>query len=144
MEDHEASKAFKCEQCDKEFHLEWRLNQHIRGHSEIDQKCCHYYKNSKICPFEKNGCKFRHEVSVICNFGKHCRNTLCQFRHEVAKKSIVIEPNECDKYDFEEGIKSNSTTIKDNDALDKLRYYLKGAIEKASALKNDNEEKEKD
>ena len=40
------------------------------------------------------------------------------------------------------GINSNSTSIKDNDALIKLRKDLKDAIEKARSLENDNEEKE--
>ena len=44
--------------------------------------------------------------------------------------------------EFEEGINSNSTTIKDNDNLNKMRKDMKVAIEKARALENDNEEKE--
>ena len=83
MQDHEAPKEFKCTQCDKEFYLKWRLNQHIVGHIEPVRKCCHYFNNHKVCPFESNGCKFRHEVSSVCCFGKSCTRHMCPFRHDV-------------------------------------------------------------
>ena len=81
MENHDDPREFKCKLCDKEFYLQWRLNRHVRGHNESDQKFCHYYNNCNVCPFEKNGCKFRHELSPLCSSFKTCRRHMCPFRH---------------------------------------------------------------
>ena len=73
---HETRKMFKCDHCKKEFLLKWRLNQHVRGHKEMNKKFCHYFNNDQICPFDDIGCKFRHDVSDTCNFGKSCLSHL--------------------------------------------------------------------
>jgi hypothetical protein len=88
MKDHEARKEFKCEICNKEFFLKWRLNQHKRGHDENERRFCHYFNNNKTCPYEEIGCKFRHEISENCYFGKSCKNYLCQFKHESVQEVL--------------------------------------------------------
>ena len=91
MEGHERTKSFKCNQCEKEFFLQWRLNQHIRGHGKIHKRFCHYYNNSKSCPYENVGCKFVHELSAICSFGNRCNVGMCQFRHDVVNEPKTDE-----------------------------------------------------
>ena len=54
----------------------------MKSHSDINQKFCHYYNNGKFCPFEKLGCKFKHETSPNCVYLRRCKNTLCQFKHD--------------------------------------------------------------
>ena len=82
MESHQKSKNFKCDICNKEFYLKWRLQKHILGH-EKNKKFCHYYNNKLVCPFEENGCMFNHAISPTCIFKDKCANTLCQFRHKL-------------------------------------------------------------
>jgi hypothetical protein len=78
LKTHKEAETYDCEKCDKTFVLKWRLRKH-QGVHETD-RYCHYYNNQKFCPFEKLGCKFRHEQSAICKF-QNCNNSLCQFRH---------------------------------------------------------------
>ena len=63
MDSHEY-KPFECTKCDKTFVLKWRLTKHRSGHET--EFFCHYYNNEKECPFDKVGCKFRHEISPFC------------------------------------------------------------------------------
>ena len=35
---HENEKQFKCDHCDTAFYTGWRLNQHVKSHSDINQK----------------------------------------------------------------------------------------------------------
>ena len=46
-----------------------------------NKKCCHFYNNDKICPYEEIGCKFKHEVSNKCRYDKNCHIKLSQFKH---------------------------------------------------------------
>jgi hypothetical protein len=50
---------FKCEVCDKEFYLEWRLIKHMSVHSDRT-KPCKYDSRNMPCPFDIIGCKFKH------------------------------------------------------------------------------------
>ena len=75
----ETSKEFKCSTCDKEFFLQWRLNQHIKGHAEKERKFCHYFNNFKSCPFEEIGCRFNHDHAAFCKFEKLCTMTEDEF-----------------------------------------------------------------
>ena len=61
--EHGNEKTFDCEVCDQSFYTKWRLRKHTRSHEETNGKFCHYYNNSKKCPFEEFGCKFRHADS---------------------------------------------------------------------------------
>ena len=47
---------------------------------ETGARYCHYYNNSKHCPYDAIGCKFLHENSGACTFSP-CINSLCQFEH---------------------------------------------------------------
>ena len=94
-EEHDKPKMFKCDVCVKEFHLEWRLLKHKEGHSKT-LKYCHFFNNRKFCPYEENGCMFRHDLSPQCFFGKKCSNSLCQFRHETIQKEKQFPCIECD------------------------------------------------
>ena len=69
-------KTFKCELCDKTFHLKWRLTKHSLGH-ETQIRFCHYFNNGVECPFEEYGCMFSHSVSPQCWFKESCLNKLC-------------------------------------------------------------------
>ena len=80
-EQHVRSMEYKCDKCDKKFALKWRLKKHLEVHSKENTKFCHYFNNEKYCPYERIGCKFLHQNSSICYFGKRCANNLCQFRH---------------------------------------------------------------
>ena len=85
MKKHEGIKKFKCEECEKEFHIEWRLKRHKEVH-DIKTKKCHYFNNAKTCPYEEIGCKFAHRVSENCYYQRNCRNQLCQFKHDFNDK----------------------------------------------------------
>jgi hypothetical protein len=41
---------------------------------------CHYYNNSKTCPF-KEECLFLHEEAPICKYRKLCERMYCMFKH---------------------------------------------------------------
>ena len=53
-------------------------------HLNKNMRKCHYYNNSKTCPFKEVGCKFAHEASNKCNFLDKCKNHLCQFQHDIS------------------------------------------------------------
>ena len=74
-----AQMSYKCDVCDKEFYLEWRSKKHQKVHNG-NVKFCHYFNNSKTCPYEEIGCMFWHKEAQFCSF-KPCRNSMCQFRH---------------------------------------------------------------
>ena len=63
MEEHKVKKSFRCDICQKDFYLLWRLNKHRNVHLE-STKPCHYHTSKRKCPFEAVGCKFRHDVPV--------------------------------------------------------------------------------
>ena len=61
----------------------------------------HYFNNGKNCPFEENGCRYKHEHSDICSYGALCKNLLCQYKHinpdslpKGHKKVVSEEENE--------------------------------------------------
>ena len=81
---HNKLPKFKCDKCSKEFYIEWRLKKHQEMHLNINLKKCHYFNNSKTCPFEEVGCKFAHEASKKCHFLDKCKNHLCQFQHGIS------------------------------------------------------------
>ena len=80
MKTHKSITPLKCNICEKLFYVNWRLKKHIASHSESN-KCCHYFNNGKLCPFEDVGCKYKHEDSQKCKFNNNCRFKLCQFKH---------------------------------------------------------------
>ena len=82
MKTHEMNGKYLCTTCGKSFHLQWRLAKHITMHqNEKILRKCHFYNNSKDCPFEEIGCKFLHEKSKECKFKSKCKLDKCQYRH---------------------------------------------------------------
>ena len=98
--------VFKCKKCERIFNEEWKLKAHQKSHNE--HKCeqcektfrnediklkhikishenlkifCHFYNNSKACPFVDN-CIFVHEKSEPCKFGELCERENCMYIHE--------------------------------------------------------------
>ena len=96
---HEINPEFKCDQCEKSFFLEWRLKKHINLHMDTNVKYCHYFNNSKKCPFEEMGCMFLHSTSDICTFGQTCRRKLCPRRHSKEKSDTEINDTTEDTID---------------------------------------------
>ena len=79
---HNTEKEFKCDICDKAFHMKWRLSKHMNLHEIMNLKYCHYFNNKKFCHFEELGCMFRHEHAPVCKSGKLCKAKMCKFKHE--------------------------------------------------------------
>ena len=98
--EHQVKKTFKCEECDMYFMLKWRLRKHRSIHQENHSKVpfCHYFNNSKVCPFVNIGCMFRHADAPLCRFKSNCSKSLCQYKHTL----VSLE-----KCDFEETCEEN-------------------------------------
>ena len=79
---HKEVVEYSCEICNKTFMKKWRLEKHASLHKdEINHRKCHFFNNSKTCPYEIIGCKFLHSESAVCKFGNKCKKVMCQFRH---------------------------------------------------------------
>ena len=52
------------------------------------------YNNDKLCPFQLIGCKFKHEHSQLCVYGKRCQTYLCQHKHTIEEGISLNEPSE--------------------------------------------------
>ena len=53
---------------------------------------CHYYNNTKPCPFDEIGCMFLHEKSKLCKNADSCQMKLYQFKQiESMKNEMSIE-----------------------------------------------------
>ena len=91
VKDHDSEEEFKCDICNKSFFLEWRFRQHLRGHHDSGRKFCHYFNNDKLCPFQLIGCKFKHENSQLCVYGKRCQTYLCQHKHSIEEAISLNE-----------------------------------------------------
>ena len=82
MDEHKEEKSFKCNLCEAQFLVEWKLKKHVATHqTTIKVRTCHYFNNSKQCPYIKNGCKFLHKEAVTCKFAENCKKNKCQFKH---------------------------------------------------------------
>ena len=93
-------KKIKCDICEQEFYLKWRLIKHKEGH-EKRLRYCHYFNNDLTCPYEENGCMFALKVSPPCRFKLKCANKLCKFKHtrytekeDNGHETVEEEPNE--------------------------------------------------
>jgi hypothetical protein len=40
----------------------------------------HYFNNGKDCPYDEEGCMFKHKPSKTCRYESQCSNKLCQFQ----------------------------------------------------------------
>ena len=58
--DHIESNNFECDECGKRFFLKGRLEKHKNMHTSKPVRTCRYFSSNVLCPFEKYGCKFRH------------------------------------------------------------------------------------
>ena len=83
--------TFNCKTCEKTFHLKWRLEKHEASHKLVNIRFCHYYNNGKFCPYEPVGCMFQHAESKLCRYNEHCKNKLCQFRHNQNETTEEVE-----------------------------------------------------
>ena len=84
---HDHILPLKCNICDKEFYVNWRLKKHILSH-DLNLKFCHFYNNGKNCPYEDVGCKFKHKEAKSCRFDENCDKKLCQFKHSQNKQKL--------------------------------------------------------
>ena len=104
LEHHGNERPFKCSICDKGFYLKWRMEKHTSDH-RVDIKFCHYYNNDKPCPYDKVGCKFKHENAPECRFNLRCTFKLCQFTHTTKKGEEVVHRQELET--LNEGVVEN-------------------------------------
>ena len=63
---HGHHQEYSCDKCEKHFMIKWRLEKHMKMHTDKLMKQCHYYHNGGECPFDEYGCKFSHTVSKVC------------------------------------------------------------------------------
>ena len=93
LEHHGNVRPFKCSICDKGFYMKWRREKHTSDH-RADIKFCHYYNSDKPCPYDKVGCRFKHENAPECRFNLKCTFKLCQFTHMTKKGEEVVHRQE--------------------------------------------------
>ena len=93
LEHHGNERPFKCSICEKGFYMKWRMEKHTSDH-RVDIKFCHYFNNDKPCPYDKVGCKFKHETAPECRFNLKCTFKLCQFTHTTKKGEEVAHRQE--------------------------------------------------
>jgi hypothetical protein len=74
------------------------------------------------------GCKFKHEKSKFCTFGRYCKTTLCQYNHKKDKTN-----------DFDKEEKNSEEEVNSNDEANELTV----ALEKVKTLENVNIDMEK-
>jgi hypothetical protein len=55
---HKDHEKFECENGKKSFVTKWRLDKHVKMHSKLHLRECHYFKSKSYCSFEELGCKF--------------------------------------------------------------------------------------
>ena len=91
---HETEKKNRCDIYEKTFMFEWRLRKHKFMHQSVTGTKCHYYNNSKDCPYEEVGCKFKHIPTPQFKFGKTCGRRLCQFKHSCSKELLKETNND--------------------------------------------------
>ena len=89
LEHHGNERPFKCSICEKGFYMKWRMEKHISDH-RADIKFCHYFNSDKPCPYDKVGCRFKHETAPECRFNLKCTFKLCQFTHTTKKGEEAV------------------------------------------------------
>ena len=116
LDGHTREKEFKCEVCGKGFFLQWRLRKHKELHqTQINQRFCHFYNNSKPCPYENIGCMFVHSKSGKCKLAS-CRFRLCQFEHEDKNENdIETVASEDSEHESEDEHMDDSVCYGEND-----------------------------
>ena len=89
LEHHGNERPFKCSICEKGFYMKWRMEKHTSDH-RADIKFCHYFNSDKPCPYDKVGCRFKHETAPECRFNLKCTFKLCQFTHTTKKGEEAV------------------------------------------------------
>ena len=87
---HPEAKPFPCKICGKILYTKWRLKVHTKGNHATKTRFCHNFNSNKVCPFEKFGCKFKHEQSEKCKYGISCSVNLCQLKTTMKKINLVL------------------------------------------------------
>ena len=90
MDEHETERKYKCNKCEKTFHLQWRRDKHENIHEEKYVKLCRYFTNKEFCPYEIIGCKILHDHSTLCT-AKDCQDFLCPFAHQNVTSDVDME-----------------------------------------------------
>ena len=93
--------------------MKWRREKHTRDHGE-DIKFCHYFNNDKPCPYDKIGCKFKHEISPECRYNLKCTFKLCQFTHTTKKGEELVHRQELETHN-EGVVEDNEESYGEND-----------------------------
>ena len=106
---HEPRELHKCDYCEKEFVLKWRLLKHQNNHNDATLRKCHYFNNDLTCPFDEMGCMFSHEVADMCRFAEKCTTNLCSFKHKKNPANISTENFNCQECD--ESLTSHTTLL---------------------------------
>ena len=63
IKSHQGETGFKCDEFDNDLSVEWRMKKHRKPCAE-NTKCCHYFNNNKVCPFNEKE-KFEYD---LCHF----------------------------------------------------------------------------
>ena len=135
---HNIHKGYKCDKCEKDFVLMWRLKKHMNIHRDKFYLQCHYFNNGKECPFEELGCKFLHTVSRSCKFGLECSKIMCPFRHPKVtvgnEDATDIQENENVEKDIIENekieINKMDNIVMENDFMADNDFFLTSTPEK--------------
>lgn len=102
-------KKYPCDQCDKSFSFQSLKEKHIKIQHENVKLFCHFHNNNKDCPNEEE-CVFLHESSGMCRYMDKCEREYCMYQHENAG-----DEEESDK---EEKSDNDDDTTDDEDKLD--------------------------
>ena len=121
LETHGPEREYKCNKCESTFISNFRLNKHLKIHKyNIKVKNCHYFNNSKACPYQTYGCKFKHSESRVCRYGVKCNKNLCQFKHTSESSTEVSNRNKTEMNvngylsDAEKDYTSSIESVQDN------------------------------
>ena len=101
--------------------MKWRMEKHTSDH-RVDIKSCHYFNNDKPCPYDKVGCKFKHETAPECRFNLKCTFKLCQFTHTTKKGEEVVHREELETHN-EGVVVDNEESYDENDDSDTDTSY---------------------
>ena len=125
---------FQCDECERNFKEEWKLNAHIKSHEKYScDHCdkrfkfqdirdkhvkiaheslkiyCHFFNNGKTCPFNDE-CVFLHEDAEICKYGAQCERNNCMFKHE----NDTNNDNDANDVNEEDGVDEEGYDEDDN------------------------------
>ena len=78
--------------CVMNFMLKWRLKKYMSLHNNVHRNIqfCHYFNDSKSCPFENLGCILKHEIAPLCKFGEKCLKNFVSSSIWESDKSVIL------------------------------------------------------